>query len=81
MYYAHVFRAIGDTIEMPNLFQVMGTKSSFDVFPYDTNRIVAAGGTVAATLKEGSIEFSVSTAKGNQPPTPEDWEDILASLN
>ena len=72
---------LGDTIEMPNLFQVMGTKSSFDVYPYDTNRIVAAGGTVAATLKEGSIEFSVSTAKGNQPPTPEDWEDILASLN
>lgn len=71
---------LGDTIEIPNMLTVMGTKSSFEPYPYDTNRIVAAGGIVAAALKEGSIEFSVGSAKAEKPPSAEEWQKILETL-
>jgi hypothetical protein len=70
----------GDTIERPNMFSQMGTKSSFDPCPYETNRVVAAGATVAAALYEDPIEFSVSTEKGTEPLTMDAWKEKLAAL-
>jgi hypothetical protein len=72
--------SIGDNVEMPNMFTSMGTKSSFDAYPYDSNRIVVAGGTVAAALKEGPIEISIGSAKAEKPPTQEEWSSILEEL-
>jgi hypothetical protein len=71
---------LGDSIEMPNMFTQLGTKSSFDPCPSDSNRIAVAAGAVAAALKEGQIEISVSSAKAEQPPSSDEWNEILESL-
>lgn len=70
----------GDTVELPNVFTQMGSKSSFDACAYDSNRIVLAGGVVAAALYEKPVEFSVSAAKAREPPTMEQWNDALSKL-
>lgn len=72
---------LGDCIELPNIFAQMGTKSSFDPCPSDSNRIVVAAGAVAAALKEGPIEFSVGSAKADHPPSSHEWTEILDSLS
>lgn len=71
----------GDPNKMPNMMTQMGTKTSFDPSPTDTNRIVAASA-VVATLQEGMgpIEISVGTAAGRRLPTAGEWNDLLSSL-
>ena len=70
----------------PNMLQIMGTKSSFEEVPYETNRIVAGEAVVAALYQlyendQGKpIDFSVSTKKGRAPPTPEEWSELLKNL-
>jgi hypothetical protein len=58
----------------------MTTKSSFDPSPFETNRIVAAGAAVAALLAEEPVEFSVSSAKGMELMSMDDWSGVLAKL-
>ena len=76
----------GDTIEMPNKIKVMSTKTStFDPLPYETNRIVAASAIMACITgdkkgKDDVLEFSISGASGNQPPTLEEWNTVLQDL-
>ena len=70
----------GDSIEMPNMFTQMGSKSSFEACPFETNRIVAAGGVVAASLYDKAIEFSIGAEKGKEPPTLEAWNGAFATL-
>jgi hypothetical protein len=70
----------GDTIEFPNPFAKMNTKASFDPSPSDTNRVVLAGAIVAAMQHEKPVELSVSTEKGEEPPTAEAWEELLQSM-
>eukprot|EP00980_Cylindrotheca_fusiformis_P005629 scaffold1184_cov132-Cylindrotheca_fusiformis.AAC.50 len=72
---------LGDSIEMPNMFTQLGTKSSFDPCPSDSNRIAVASGAVAAALKDDEIEFSVSAAKAEQPPSSQEWTEILENLS
>lgn len=69
----------GDPHSMPNMITQMGTKTSFDPSPTDTNRIVAASAAVAA-LDMGPIEISVGSAEGRIVPTREQWTDLLQSL-
>jgi hypothetical protein len=69
----------GDTIQMPNIIAQMSSKSSFEACPYDTNRIVVAGGLVAAALSDAPVEVTVSAAKGREPPTLEAWTKAFAS--
>lgn len=70
----------GDPLELPNMFTLMASKSSFDPSPVETNRIVVAGATVAALLAEEPIEFSVSAAKGMELPSMEQWSEALGKL-
>mmetsp|Transcript_21105 Transcript_21105/g.61043 ORF Transcript_21105/g.61043 Transcript_21105/m.61043 type:complete len:299 (+) Transcript_21105:70-966(+) len=71
----------GDPIEMPNMFSQMGSKSSFEACDYETNRILAAAGTVAATLYEKPVELTICAAKAREPPTMEMWETALDSIS
>ena len=74
------------TESAPNMLQIMGTKSSFEEVPYETNRIVAAEAVVAALYQlyennQGKpLDFSVSTKKGRAPPTPEEWSELLKNI-
>lgn len=70
----------GDPIELPNAFSQMTTKSSFEACEYDTNRIVAASATVATMFAEDPLDFSVSSAKGDQLPTMEEWAETLSTM-
>jgi hypothetical protein len=65
----------GDTIGIPNLFSQMGRKSSFDPLPSETNRIVVSSAVVGALMADKPIEFSVSAAKGQAPPTMDEWKE------
>jgi hypothetical protein len=69
-----------DSTEMPNMFTQMGSKSSFEACAYDSNRIVAAGGVVAAALYDKPIEFSVGAEKADAPPSLEEWNEAFAKL-
>ncbi|CAJ1930683.1 unnamed protein product [Cylindrotheca closterium] len=71
---------LGDTVEMPNMFTQMGSKSSFEPCQYDSNRIVVAGGAVAAALKDGEIEFSIGTQSSKTPPSQEDWVKMFDTM-
>ncbi len=70
----------GDSVEVPNVFTQMGSKSSFEACAYETNRIVVAGGVVAAALHDTPIEFCVSAEKAREPPTMEAWRDAFSRL-
>lgn len=70
----------GDTVEVPNMFTQMGSKSSFEACAFESNRVVLAGGTVAALLHDEPVEISVSSAKAEQPPSQQDWKDTFAKI-
>ena len=70
----------GDTVEMPNPLVIFGTKTDFDAYPYDTNRINAAMACVMAAKHDKPVEFSVSSAKALQPPSKEEWEEIMTKM-
>lgn len=70
----------GDPLKLPNAFVALQTKSSFDPCPTDTNRINAAAGCVAALFAKEPLEFSVGTAKGEKPPSMDEWSNILCNL-
>jgi len=65
---------------MVNAFQRQLRKGSFDPHDDETSRVVACGAVVAAMSHPTAIEFSVSAAKGEVPPTSGQWEAILNSL-
>ena len=67
-------------LELPNMFTLMGKKSSFEASPFDTNRAVVAGAVAACLVHEGQVEFSVGTAKAESPPTTEEWSTLLSNL-
>lgn len=71
----------GDTIEMPNMIAQMGSKSSFEACDYESNRIVAARGVVAASLYDAPIEVTISAAKAIEPPSLEAWHDAFAAAS
>jgi hypothetical protein len=71
----------GDTIDMPNLIAQMGTKSSFEACAYETNRVVVAGGLVAAALYDSPVEVTVSAEKATVPPTMEAWTTAFAAAS
>ena len=70
----------GDPIDLPNAISQMATKSSFEPRRGETNRIVAAGATVAALMHDKPMEISVSSTKSEQLPTMEDWNQMLSSM-
>lgn len=70
----------GDSVDKPNPLTLMGTKTSFDAYPYDTNRINAAMACVMAAKHDKPVEFSIAAAKAPAPPTAEEWEEILTKM-
>jgi len=70
----------GDTVQMPNAFTAMGTKTSFDAYPYDTNRINAAMACIMAAKHDKPVDFSVGAAKATELPSKEEWEEILVKM-
>jgi len=70
----------GDTIELPNMMTLMGTKSSFDPCEYDSNRVAVAGAVVASILADKPLEFSVSSASAVEPLSMEQWKEALEKL-
>jgi len=76
----------GDQMELPNMIQQMGTKSSFEPSPSDTNRVVVASSIVATLLLDRDdiasfpLEFSVGAARSEQLPTMDEWFATLSKL-
>lgn len=70
----------GDAIDLPNAISQMATKSSFEPRRGETNRIVAAGATVAALLQDKPMEISVSSTKSEQLPTMKEWNQMLSTM-
>ena len=70
----------GDTVDMPNPITLFGTKTSFEPYPHDTNRINAAMACVMAAKHDKPVEFSIATAKSEQPPSKEEWQDIMVKM-
>ena len=58
----------------------LGFKGSFAPKFDETSRVVACGAVVAALRHPNAIEFSVSSASGEAPPTSGQWEAILNRL-
>ena len=70
----------GDSVDVPNIFTLFGTKTSFEAAPYDTNRINAAAAAVIAANHNKPVEFSVGTQKSRTPPSKEEWERIIEDM-
>ena len=58
----------------------IANKGSFDPRPDEASRVVASQAVVAAMGYSTPLEFTVSAAKGEAPPTAEEWEGLLAGL-
>jgi len=73
--------ARGDPFDLANPIVRAGRQGSFDPFDDETSRIVAARA-IAHTLARhpSPVEFSVSAAKGQEPPTEEDLARLFAEL-
>ena len=70
----------GDPIDLPNVMMQMTARGSFEPRKEETSRVVAAGALVAAMRHTSPVELSVSSAKGEAPPTAEEWSATLAAL-
>jgi len=70
----------GDSVDVPNMFTLLGTKASFEAAPYDTNRINAAAAAVTAANHNKPVEFSVGTQKSTTLPSKEEWERIIKDM-
>jgi len=56
------------------------SSSSFEPSDTTTSRTVAAQALLIAIKRDTGIDISLSSEKGNTPPTPEEWSDLLSSL-
>lgn len=72
--------AAGDPIDLSNPIVRAGRASSFDPFEDETSRVVAAGAALHALRHPTAVELSVSAAKGEQPPSEEEWASLFAAL-
>jgi len=70
----------GDSVEMPNPFTLLGTKTSFDPYSYDTNRINAAMACIMAAKHDKPVELSVGSAKAEVMPSKEEWGEIMEKM-
>ena len=70
----------GDPVDLPNILSQMATKSSFEPKRGETNRIVAAGATVAALLHPDPVEVSISSIKSDQLPTMLEWKKLFSKI-
>jgi len=50
---------------------------SFEPSDTDTGRTAAAAALLAAVRREAGVDVSLSTLKGEIPPSPEEWEAMF----
>ena len=67
----------GDPFKFPNFFQKLKSAQSFQPADTDTGRIAAATALLRAVKRSTGVDISVSSAKGEEPPTAEEWESLL----
>ena len=72
--------AAGDPHDLVNALVRLARKGSFEPVADETSRVVACAAVVAALRHPTALEFSVSSAKGDNPPTAGQWEAILNRL-
>jgi len=70
----------GDPFEQPNAVKNQIRKGQFDPQDDETSRVVAAAAMVAALRHEVPLEFSVSSARAEAPPSSGEWEALLSNL-
>ncbi len=71
----------GDPFSGPNFFSKIMASNSFEPRDGDTGRIAAAQALLAAVRRPGKgVDVSISTAKGETPPSSEEWDDLLEVL-
>jgi len=73
--------SLGDTIDPPNPVSQFSSKSTFEPRKEEVSRTVFAAATVAASLYDKPIDFTVSSAKATELPTTEEWNSLLDGLN
>jgi hypothetical protein len=71
----------GDVYKAPNLFDKMSANQSFDPSDIDTGRTAAAAALLAVLERRKGVDISLSTAKGNVPPTTAEWDELLSSVS
>ena len=72
--------AAGDPVDLSNAVLRMAYKGSFEPRDDETSRIVAGGAAVAALRHATPVEVTVSSAKGEAPPTSGQWESYFNAL-
>ena len=72
--------AAGDPIDVANPIMQLAYRGSFDPRDDETSRVVAAGAVVGALRHPAAVEFSLSSAKSEVPPTEDQWTRMLNEL-
>mmetsp|Transcript_48348 Transcript_48348/g.111936 ORF Transcript_48348/g.111936 Transcript_48348/m.111936 type:complete len:291 (-) Transcript_48348:140-1012(-) len=72
--------AAGDPIDMANPIMAMAYRGSFDPRNDETSRVVAARAVVGMLRHPAAVEFSLSSAKGEMPPTEGQWTRMFNEL-
>ena len=70
----------GDPIDLANPLLRAARKSDFSPFPDESSRVIAASAVVQALRHPSAVELSVSSAKGETAPSPEEWEAAFNAL-
>ncbi len=68
----------GDPFKSPNFFSKIMSKNALEPRDGDTGRTAAAYALLAAVRSNG-VNVSISTEKGERPPSFEEWEGLLES--
>lgn len=71
----------GDVYKAPNFFAKMSANQSFDPNDTDSGRTAAAAALLPVLERPKGVDISLSTAKGNAPPTMAEWEELLSSVS
>lgn len=71
----------GDPFELANPIMRAGNAGSFDPRDDETSRIVAGGAIVHALCRHptGGLDVTVAAAKGEAPPTADEWAELFAA--
>ena len=69
----------GDPFKSPNFFSKIMSNNALEPREGDTGRSAAASALLAAVRSEDGVDVSISTEKGERPPSFEEWDILLQS--
>ena len=70
----------GDKFDMANPLARMAFAGTFEPRDDEASRVTAGGAMIAALQHEAAVEFTLSAAKAEAPPTEGEWEALLSQL-